>query len=164
MPFHARAGVLRGWLEAMASHTGADWRQRSKRRVRPGAMPSQDSAGQGGAEQSGVEETAEGARRALVAPPGGKKVPATVTAGTEVWGVSHRSARCDCSSRRPAPTRIDLNQTDLIPSCRATLPGDRPRHLAPTRPRTAPLPSAPWPQRRPRHGVTRGSRIVSSHS
>jgi hypothetical protein len=117
------AGGWKPW-QAIQARTGGSGTSGESGPARCPARTAQDMA-----EQSGVEETAEGARRALVAPPGGKKVPATVTAGTEVWGVSHRSARCDCSFRRPAPTRIDLNQTDLIPSSNRPDPFV-PRHAA----------------------------------
>ena len=74
------AGGWKPW-QAMQARTGGSGASGGSGPARCPARTAQDRAG-----QSGVEETAEGARRALVAPPGGKKVPATVTAGTEVWG------------------------------------------------------------------------------
>jgi hypothetical protein len=132
---HRRNVLLRcgAWVAKMIASNGcpsmlgptrcADWQQRSKRRIRRGTTPSQDGAGQGGAEE-------------LATAPAGKKAPRHSPRGPKFGEVSHRSVRCDGSFRSSAPARIDLDQPNRIPSCHATLPGDRSRHRAPARPQT----------------------------
>jgi hypothetical protein len=78
MHFHARTDALRERLDARQAQICGGGASGGS-----GATPGQDSAGQGG--QSSWPK-ARGGQGALAAAPVGKKVPATVTAGTEVWG------------------------------------------------------------------------------
>jgi hypothetical protein len=84
-------------------HTGADWRQRSKGRIRLGATASQDSAGQGGAEELAESRaTGKGRHRHRAR---GQKSPRDSNRGDRSFGEV---------SRRVGWARIDLSQKDHI--------------------------------------------------